>query len=75
MSTRRQFGFIENTWEHIGTPGNSQERTGAQGKDFIMTEKGHNVCPINAPMSTHLPSAAVVADVIFFVLLLMRLFE
>ena len=66
---------MDNTQEHTGTPGNAQERTVAQGKDVIMSKKVHCECRINAQMSTHLPSDVVVADVLFFVLLLRRLFE
>ena len=66
---------MENTQEHTGTPGNAQERTVAQGKDVIMSEKGHCEFRINAQTSTHLLSDVVVADIFFFVMLLRRLFE
>ena len=52
---------------------NSQEITGAQGKDVIMSDKGHCECLIKAQMSTHLPSDVVV-DVVFFSVLLLQRF-
>ena len=75
MSNRHQFGCIENTWEHTGTPGKAQERTGAQRKDLIMYDKGHCKLPINARTIMHLPSAVVVAAALFSVLSLRKLFE
>ena len=64
MSNRRQFGCIENKLYHTGTIGNARKRTGAQGKDVIMPDKGHHECPINAQTSTHTPSPVVIAAVI-----------
>ena len=75
MSDRHQFGCIENTWEHTGTPGKAQERMGAQRKDLIMYDKGYRKFLINARTIMHLPSAVVVTAALFFVLSLRRLFE
>ena len=45
------------------------------GKDVIMSDKGHRECSINERMSTNLPSTVIVAAVLFFALVLRRLFE
>ena len=60
------------------TPGNAQERlrTHRSARErHIILDKGYCELPINAPTSTHLPYAIVVADVVSFVMLLWRLFE
>ena len=65
-------------WMHsglIGTHSNAQERTGAHfsaQERLIMSKTLHCERPINARTTTHLPSAGVVADVLFFVMLVLR---
>ena len=62
MSKIFQLGCIKNTRE---THRNAQERTGAQGEDVIISDKGHCKFPVNAQTNTHLLYAIVVAAVIF----------
>ena len=70
-------GMHKNDRERKGAHGSAQERG-------IMSDKVHSECPINAWPSKYLPydvavavavAAVSVAAVIFFVLLLQRLFE
>ena len=64
--------------ERKGTHRNAQVHTEVHGSEWescIMSNKLHRKRPINARMSTQLPSAVVVSAVLFFVLLLQRLFE
>ena len=59
--------------ERTGTHRNAWERTGVHGSAWerhIMSGKRHHECPINTQTITNLPSAVVVASVLFFVLLM-----
>ena len=59
--------------ELMGTHRNFQERVGLHGsaqERHIMSDKFRHGRPINAQTSMHLPSAVVVAAVLFFLLLL-----
>ena len=68
-------------WIHrkrTGTHMNAQKHTGVRGvtqEGRIMTNKVHHKRPINSRTSIYLPYAVVVADTIFFMMLLRILFE
>ena len=64
--------------ERTGTHRNAQEFTGAHGRErerHIISNKGNHKFPINEQTSMHLPSSVSVYSVLFFLLLLRRLFE
>ena len=63
--------------EHTGMHRNAREHTRVHESAHeirIMSDKGHHKRPIKSQTSTHLPSAVVVAAVLFLVLFLRRLF-